>query len=175
MTLRVRREPAALVRGVAVALLTATLSAAAHAAAGGLPSGGGIALLVLLAGTLGVITVIDDRSGDAITLVVVLACGQALGHVVLGCGGHGHAEGAVPSPAMVGAHLAALGLGALLISAGGRFCRLLSTAIRALLAPTLRPVPWVGAVTTTSDQPLLSLLLATSSLSYRGPPAGLPR
>jgi hypothetical protein len=167
-----RAEPAALPRGVAVALLTATLSAAAHAAAGGFPSGGGIALLILLAGTLGAITMVNDRPDGAAALIVVLAAGQILGHVVLACGAHDHTGGGLSSPAMVGAHGAAVLLGAFLISVGGRFCRLLSTAVRALLASTFPPPPLVRAVTTTSDQPLLSLLLVAPS-SYRGPPVGL--
>jgi hypothetical protein len=170
-----RPGPAALLRGASIALLTASLAAAAHAFGGGVPAGGGIALLILLAGTIGAVTAIGNTVNGVVPLVVLLAAGQILGHVVLACGAHEHTEGGLSSPAMIVAHSAAVVLGAFLITAGGRFCQLLSTAVHALVASSLRPIRLLRAVVTTSDQPLLALVLVGSSLSYRGPPVGLAR
>jgi hypothetical protein len=170
-----RGGPAAILRGSSIALLTVSLAVAAHAFAGGVPSGGGIALLILLAGTIGAMAAIKDSAGGATALVLMLTTGQILGHLVLACGAHAHTDHSTLTPAMIVAHGAAVVLGAFLITAGGRFCQLVSTAVRALAAPSLRPVRLLRGLVTTSDQPLLSLVLVGSSLSYRGPPVSLAR
>jgi hypothetical protein len=172
---RRRGGPAAILRGSSIALLTVSLAVAAHAFAGGVPSGGGIALLMLLAGTIGAMTAIKDSAGRPTALVVMLTNGQVLGHLVLACGAHEHTEHSTLTPAMIVAHGAAVVLGAFLITAGGRFCQLVSTAVRSLVPASLRPVRLLRGVVTTSDQPLLSLVLVGSSLSYRGPPVSLAR
>jgi hypothetical protein len=74
---------------------------------------------------------------------------------------------------MVGAHAAAVAAGAVLIAAGDRLCQALSTAVRAITAPSSWPPEPVVVETTTSDQPLQSMLLLVASVSHRGPPVGV--
>jgi hypothetical protein len=169
-----RVGPAALLRGSSIAFLTVSLALAAHAFGGGVPSGGGIALLIVLAATVGMISAIR-HAGDGTAVLATLTGGQIIGHVVLACGAHEHTAHGASTLAMLVAHGAAVLLGAFLITAGGRFCHLVATAVRALVATALRSTRLPRGVATTSDQPLLSLVLVSSSLSYRGPPVGLAR
>jgi hypothetical protein len=174
MRLRMRRpDPAARWRGASAALLTVALSVGAHALADGPPSGAGVALAALLAVTLGAFSASTQRARGATGLIALLAFGQLLGHLVLAAAGHSHgaAEGE-PTPLMIGAHAAAVAAGAVLIAAGDRLCRALSSAVRALTAPSSWPPEDVVVETTTSDQPLQSMLLLAASVSHRGPPVG---
>jgi hypothetical protein len=168
-----RPDPSARWRAASAALLTVALAVGAHALADGPPSGAGVVLAALLAGTLGALSASTQRARGAPGLIALLAVGQILGHLVLAAS---HSHGAVagePTPLMVGAHAAAVAVGALLIAAGDRLCRALSTAVRALTAPSSWPPEAVVVETTTSDQPLQSMLLLAASVSHRGPPVGV--
>jgi hypothetical protein len=167
-----RPDPTAQWRGASAALLTVALSVGAHAFAGGPPSGAGIALVVVLAGALGAVAASAQRTRGAPGLIALLAAGQVLGHLVFAAAGHPHGGAeATPTPLMVGAHAAAVAAGAVLIAAGDRLCRALSTTVRALTAPSSCP-PEPVLIETSSDQPLQSLLLVVASVSHRGPPVG---
>jgi hypothetical protein len=170
-----RPDPAARWRGTSAALLTVALSVGAHGFAAGPPSGAGIALAVVLAGALGAGAASTKRTLGVAGLIALLAAGQVMGHLVLAATGHPHGgAGTLPTPLMAGAHAAAVAAGAVLIAAGERLCRALSTAVRALRAPSSWP-PEPVLIATTSDQPLQSLLPLVASVSHRGPPVGALR
>jgi hypothetical protein len=155
-----------------VALLTVALSIGAHALAGGAPSGAGVALAVVLAGTVGALASSTPRARGIPGLIALLAAGQLLCHLVLAAAGHAHTGGGAPTPVMVGAHAAAVVVGAVLIAAGDRLCRALSTVVRALTVRGLRQ-PHVAVVAAkTADQPLQWMLYLRASISHRGPPVG---
>ncbi|KMO75841.1 hypothetical protein [Mycolicibacterium chubuense] len=162
----------ALLRGGAAALLTTALTLAAHAlGGGGLPSGPAVVQLLLVAGTVGATAAALPRTGDVRLMTLVLAAGQLAGHGILSAASH-HAH-ADPAPlwAMAGAHLAAVLVGAALISAGDRLCRALSRVVRRTLVHLPPPVSSAPAAAVgDADQPLFSALVLVSSLSHRGPP-----
>ncbi|HEY7051448.1 MAG TPA: hypothetical protein VH496_04840 [Mycobacterium sp.] len=156
-----------------MALLTAALSVGAHALAhGGGPSGAGVALVAVVAATIGAQTVTGARHDSAAALAALLSAGQLLNHLALAVSGHSHPG--LPAPAMVAAHGAAVLVGAALIAMGGRLCGALSRVVRALSTASPAQPPTTG-VTTTSDQPLQSLLVLLGSMSHRGPPADAVR
>ncbi|WP_234794362.1 hypothetical protein [Mycolicibacterium flavescens] len=157
--------------------MTATLAVAAHSVGStGIPSGSGVALLAVLAATIGALTTTLPRA-DAKILVTLLAAGQLAGHVLLGVAGHDHSGAAAPPAAvMLVAHVAAVLAGALLIAAGERLCRAVSRAVRAVVRIVSVPVPTtVRVVVPRAEQPLRSALLLAASVSHRGPPVGLAR
>jgi hypothetical protein len=170
-----RPDPAARWRGASAALLTVALSVGAHAFAGGPPSGAGIALAVVLAGALGAVAARTRRARGAPGLIALLAAGQILGHLVLAAAGHPHGPAAGgPTPLMIGIHAAAVAVGAVLIAAGDRLRRALSTAVRAITTRSSWP-PEPVRIETSSDQPLQSMLVLVASVSRRGPPVGALR
>jgi hypothetical protein len=169
-----RPDPAARWRGASAALFTATLAIGAHSLAdGGAPTGAGVALVIVLAATVGALSATVKHAADgAGGLFVLLGGGQVLGHVVLAAVGHSHGAGAMPTPAMACAHAAAVLVGAVLIGAGSRLCRALSAVVRVLAATS--PASAVTAIATLmpSDQPLQWMLQMSASVSHRGPPVG---
>jgi hypothetical protein len=72
------------------------------------------------------------------------------------------------------AHATAVVVGAVLIAAGDRLCRALSTAVRPLTVGSSRPPQPVVIEAKTTDQPLQWMLLLLSSMPHRGPPVGPP-
>ncbi len=165
-------DAAARWRGASAALLTAALAVGAHAAAdGAAPPGAGVALMIVLAATVGAFTASTPRARSGPGLFAVLSAGQLVGHVVLAVAGpHTHDAHRPPSPAMVAAHAAAVVVGAVLIAAGSRLCRALSTVTRVPAVPPSPPRRPAGVAGKTSDQPLQWMLLLAASVSHRGPP-----
>lgn len=160
-------------RGAWTALLTTALAVGAHSVADGPPSGPGVALVVVVAGTLGAVSASTRQWRGAPALIAVLTAGQFLGHLVLAASGHAHTAGGAPTPVMVGAHAGAVVCGAVLIAVGDRLYRALSNTVRTLTAsPSLSAEPCV-IEGPTSDQPLQSMLRLAASLSRRGPPVGV--
>jgi hypothetical protein len=164
-------------RGIAAGLLTAALGLAAHGAASGLmPSGAGAALLCVLAATVGALAATADRASDARVLLALLTSGQLIAHVTLAITGHHHGSLGAPSAAMLGAHLIALIVGAVLIAAGDRLCRAICAAVRDVARRQPCPILSAAAVpTVAADQPLRSALLLAASVSHRGPPVSPSR
>lgn len=161
---------AARLRGMGAASVTATLAVAAHAAAGGgLPSGGAVAELVVLAIAIGAVA-FTMRANNC-TLLGLLAAGQLLGHLLLGAVGHSHSQAGAPASAMLAAHAAAVAVGALLITVGEHLCAAVSRAIR-VTAAKASELPSVATTVAkrTADQPLFSELVLAASMSHRGPP-----
>ena len=153
--------------------MTAALSVAAHAAAGGgLPSGAATILLALLAITVGVLVASIRDAADVTILAGLLAVGQLLGHVVLGAGGHEHAAAGAPWGLMLAAHVAAVTIAATLIAAGGHLCAAMSRVLRVASAPMPGPVTVLPRRIVGADQPLRSALQLAASMSHRGPPVG---
>jgi hypothetical protein len=136
------------------------------------PAGAVIAQLAVLAATVGALAATIARAADARVLLGLLAAGQLCGHVMLSAVGHSHAV-TTPPPAwaMLAAHVAAVGVGALLIAASDRLCRAVSRAVRAAvrIVPAPVAVALVAAIGD-ADQPLRSALLLAASVSHRGPP-----
>jgi len=160
-------------RGAATALLTAALSIGAHVLAGGSTSGAGVSLVLVVAGTLGAVAAGAHRARRTPGLIGLLAAGQLLCHLVLAAAGHSHAAGGGLSPLMLGTHAVAVIAGALLIAAGDRLWRALSTTVRTLTALSSSPPEPLAIRARMSDQPLQSMLRLAASVSRRGPPVGV--
>jgi hypothetical protein len=166
-------SPAIPLRGLAAGSLTVALATTAHAAAGGgTPSGASAAQLVLLAVAIGALSATISCADRFRVQLVLLAAGQALGHLLLGTVGHHHADAAGPSAlTMVAAHVVAVACGAALIASAGYLCTAISRAVRTAVAPTPFPVTTAPRVVLgDADQPLRSALLLAASMSHRGPP-----
>ena len=166
-------NPAARLRGTAAGLLTAALAVAAHAVGSGAPpTGAVVAQLAVLAATVGALAATVARAADTRVLLGLLAAGQLCGHVMLSAVGHSHvATTAPPAAVMLAAHVIAVGVGALLISASDRLCRAVSRTVRAAVRVVAAPVAVAPVlVLGESDQPLHSARLLATSVSHRGPP-----
>ncbi len=165
-------SPAALLRGGAAGALTAALTVAAHAVAGGaVPPGAAAVLLALLSAGVGAVAGSAERI-DPRALIGLLGAGQLVGHLTLAAAGHSHADSL--HPAMLAAHLLALVVGALLIAAAERLCGALAIVARTCTRP--QPSPAVAPqrrALPRAYQPLQSRLLIAVSISHRGPPAAL--
>lgn len=160
-------------RGWAAGAFTAVLSVAAHASAGGaVPSGAAATQLAILAITIGALAASVRSAAGFRTLVALLATGQLVAHLVLTMAGHVHGQvGAVTTAAMLGAHAAAVALGAVLIASGVYLWAVLSHVRRGMSVSPHVPVPAQAApVGSGADQPLRSALLLAVSVSHRGPP-----
>jgi hypothetical protein len=163
-------------RGTAAGLLTAALAVAAHGAAdGSAPSGTAIALLAVLAATVGGLATTVSRAADVRVLIGLLATGQAVGHLMLTVAGHSHGAAAAPATAMLVAHALAVVSGAVLIAAGDRLCRTISRVVEVAVRAVVPPVPAKPFVVADVDHPLRSALLLAASVSHRGPPVSLAR
>ena len=170
MILTAGSDSAARWRGAWTALTTAALAIAAHAQGDAPLSGAGVTLVILIAGTVGAMSASTQVWRGAPGLTALLATGQLLGHLVLATSGHSHTGR--PAPEMVIAHAAAVLVGAVLIAAGDRLCRTMSSTVRALTAAPSVPAEPLVVEVSTSDQPLPSMLRLVVSLSRRGPPVG---
>jgi hypothetical protein len=159
-------------RGIAAGLLTAALATGAHGAAdGAAPSSTAVALLAVLAATVGGLAATVSRAADVRVLIGLLATGQVLGHVMLAAAGHSHgAASAAPASAMLIAHAVAVIVGALLIAAGDRLCRAVCRVVEVAARTVAPPVPACAFVVADADHPLRSMLLLAVSVSHRGPP-----
>jgi hypothetical protein len=174
----VSAEPitAARLRGIAAGLLTATLAVAAHGAAdSAAPSGTAVALLAVLAATVGGLTTTMSRAADVRVLAGLLATGQLVGHVMLAAAGHSHGAAAAPASAMLIAHALATIAGAFLIAAGERLCRSLSRVVEVAVRAVVPPVAAKSFVVAEAVHPLRSVLLLAASVSHRGPPVSPAR
>lgn len=162
---------AARLRGTAAGLLTAALAVAAHGAAdNAAPSGAAVALLAVLAATIGGLATTVSRTADVRVLLCLLATGQLVGHLMLTAARHSHGEPTSPAPAMLAAHASAVVVGAILIAAGDRLCCAVSRVLKVASRAVVAPIPAKQVVVIGGDQPLRSALLLAASVSHRGPP-----
>lgn len=163
-------------RGGAVAALTVLLATAAHgAAAGAVPAGGAIGLLMVLAAGLGAMVTASPRARGPVPLIGLLAAGQLAGHLVLGAGtAHQHPghPGAMSGALMFGGHVAAVLAGGILVAAAERFAAALSRVVRNCSPNPFHRIEIPGTtVLPAAEHPLLRSLLVAASISHRGPPA----
>jgi hypothetical protein len=170
-------DPAARWRGASAASLTAALAVAAHGVAdGGPPPGAGVALLAVLAGTVGAAAATSRRAPGGATLFAILGSGQAVGHLVLAAAAHHHAcASGPPAGPMIAAHALAVLAGAGLIAAADRLIRALSTAVRGVEGTRHPLAVAASSAVVVGDQPAQSMLLLAASVSHRGPPVSLYR
>ncbi len=181
---------ARVVRSAAVGALGAALAASAHAAAGGGPPTVGALALAAVAVGAGAYVVAGGPLGTARLLALLLAA-QALLHAVFeltapAATGHAHHGGDAANaltPAgeatMVGAHLAATLVLALLLARGEAWlfgAGRLAVGLVRRLATVARPAP-VCPATRDGRRPVLAIVRAQPSLrplagaaSRRGPP-----
>lgn len=171
--------PTRVARGLLLAVTSASLSVAAHGAAGGslaefLPA---LPLVLLIAGAA---TALADRCRSPLAILVALGAAQVAQHEFLDLMHHHHAQtsGIGFDPVqMTAAHaLAALGTGLVLVKADAALIALVD-AVSRLLPRTLTPGPVELAPRVTARRPapgpLLIELLLRSVNGRRGPPVVL--
>ncbi|AQA02923.1 hypothetical protein BVC93_11315 [Mycobacterium sp. MS1601] len=151
------------------AAFTAALAVAAHAlAGGGWPTGGAVALLAVLAVATGLVA---GASADR-HLAVILALGQATGHLALAAVGHVHHTATAPWQLMLFSHAVAVTVGAALMILAQQLGRVLSRAIRRCTTAVQVPADAPHILQLRVDhQPLQHVRLLAASLTHRGPPA----
>lgn len=167
-----RTARAALVAG-ALALLTL----AGHTAGGGRVDLLGLALVSLLSVGLAVATTAGRPSMPR--LLVVLLAGQALLHLVLtfAAAHAAHGAGHPSTAAMIGGHVLAAGVAALLVShADGLIARWIAF-VSAVIGPRVRPALEPTGAASSSIAPAPHSLSHLNALLHqvvrRGPPAGM--
>lgn len=159
------RRLVAHLRGGFVGGTSGAVSIAAHAAGGGATPGQSSAVLLLLAA----VAIGAVAAGTRLPVIAVLAAGQILGHIALAPEfEHMHA----PSPAMVAAHLAAVGVAALLITGAERGCSIALAALHRLVPRAYNAPPVRSHVTPcVAHRPRSRrVLLPAAGLGTRGPP-----
>jgi len=167
---------AARLRGIAAGLLTAALAVPAHGAADhAVPAGTAVALLAVLAATVGALTTSMPLASDTRVLLGLLGTGQLVGHVMLTVAGHTHSTAAAPDSAMLTTHALAVLTGAVLIATGDRLCRAVSRVLEVAVRAVVPPVHTKPFVIACADHPQRSALLLAASVSHRGPPVSLAR
>ncbi|MGC0366834.1 hypothetical protein ABH922_004818 [Rhodococcus sp. 27YEA15] len=163
--------PTAPLRGTAVGAASAALSVAAHGMGGGaVPQVSSLTLLIAVCAAVGaVVATLPGLARGPLALVGALAAGQLSAHTAMTLTVHSHS--ASPGLAMLGAHIGATFVCALLVLAAERLFHVLGRALRAVLVPPTLPV--VGtrrhAISTgIHRRPIDEYLRA--AISRRGPP-----
>ncbi|SDU55512.1 hypothetical protein [Gordonia westfalica] len=158
----------------AVAATTSgSLSIAAHSlAGGGLPTTSHIVLLVAISAGLGwacgAAAGTRGRPAGIVSVGAALTVAQLLGHLAMHSGGHHASTPLLPGPTMIGFHVAALLISAVLLVGARECARRIGSRI---LASTTRPLIAVGDVLVVAGavDPLRPLYGRTSTWT-RGPP-----
>lgn len=158
-------------RGAFVGAASGALSIAAHGVGGGdmMPNESALVLLVVVSAALGAAVSI---LGSRLPLVAVLALGQLLGHTILAIASEHH-HGSSLTPSMLGAHLGATLVCAVLIRGAvlgyGHALSVLRRIVPVLVA--VLPIPDAQRPQCTDYRPDVVLrLLVSSGLGTRGPP-----
>ncbi|RJO79802.1 hypothetical protein D5S18_00525 [Nocardia panacis] len=169
-----RSGAVARLRGATAGTTSGAISVAAHgwAAGGAAPSGTTLMLLVAGAAVIGAL-VAGALGETVIGLVTALAGGQVLGHITMGwSSGHMHHGDMQISPAMVGAHLVAAVIAAVLIRGAEGAYRFGCAVLSRVLPRKYCPPAIIGPATLRlahRDRVILRLL-AVNGLRSRGPP-----
>ncbi|AHD22231.1 hypothetical protein NXT08_13005 [Rhodococcus pyridinivorans] len=151
------------VLGTTAGIATAVLAVAAHGAAGGgVPTGPVAVLLVAVAAIVGIL----GAHQPSLSPLVLLAGGQAATHVALTVLVPGHEHLSV---SMLGAHMLAVAVCAVLLTAAAHVYAACGTALRVVLLRGPRvAAPAVLAPTSSTDR--LVWGRAPPAISRRGPP-----
>lgn len=163
-------------RGAFVGGTSGAVSVAAHALGGGsmAPSESAVVLLILACASVGaVVTSIDTRRSPALLLALMLAAGQAIGHATLTIASD-HQHGLLLSLPMLAAHIAAVGVCAVLIRGAEHGYVVAASTVAAIVAVLLRPwapEPSPFTARTRYRAKVVLRQLLTSGLGTRGPPA----
>ncbi|MGK8557110.1 hypothetical protein [Nocardia gipuzkoensis] len=165
------------VRGAFVGSAAGAVSIAAHALGGGAMSPGAapIAVLILACAAVGVLVGARPHHRGLGEITAMLAIGQTVAHLALTLSA-GHQHDASTSSVMLGAHLAAIPIGALLIHAAERAAlRAASDIQHTVRILTVGPTTPAGFRAPVIDRALAGprRLLLGSGSGLRGPP--LPR
>ncbi|MDM7491302.1 hypothetical protein QT969_23745 [Rhodococcus sp. CSLK01-03] len=160
-------------RGAFVGSTSAAVSVAAHGLAGGeIPPQASVVLMVAACAAFGAALSAVRSPRPLTALVLALTAGQAIGHTVLTLTAE-HAHGLGLSPAMLGAHAAALVVSAALIRAAEQGCVAALGVLRHIVAAilTLPPAHAPLWVATPSHRARLVLrVLVSAQAGTRGPP-----
>ncbi|MBL1073760.1 hypothetical protein JK358_05080 [Nocardia sp. 2] len=162
-------------RGAAVGAASGAVAVAAHGLGGGnpAPEGPALALLFAACGLIGVLVASIRPRYGLVSVMGMLAAGQAIGHAALSLSpGHHHHT---TSTAMLVAHAVAVPVGALLIRAAEAGMRRAVTSVRRfVLALGLEPLPAVRSARTTGtdDRATLHRVRLSAGIARRGPPFG---
>lgn len=155
-------------RAVFVCGISATLSVAAHAVAGGAVPHQDV--LVFLAGLAVASGMLAAETRLPVPLLLVL--GQVAGHLVLGLhDGHLH----TPTPEMLVAHAAAVAVAALLVHGAEKGCEVALAALCRILPELFRALPVAAAESTRiTHRPHVGPGIGhVGGVGSRGPPAVL--
>lgn len=167
-------SPAASLRGGAVGALTVALAVAAHGmAGGGFPAGSAWVFLAIVGLGTAAITTIPHSRVQLVAAFGGLFLGQMASHTALVVGNphemmHGHSI--LPSPTMLGFHVAASAVSAALVCIAERLYGPITSIVRAVLDPPL-PLPRRASRQSydarRAPSPLHFFMM---SISRRGPP-----
>lgn len=158
-------------RGSAVGVAAAALATAAHGIGGGeLPQTSSLTLLLAACSAVGVIAAtVPGFARGTLPLIAALGFGQLAAHTAMTLSVHPHFT--APGPAMLGAHILATIVCALLILAAEHLFRVVTHVVHVVLTSPAAPVPIrVHRFTTTHHHGPVDALLR-ASISRRGPPA----
>ncbi|WP_068154769.1 hypothetical protein [Rhodococcus phenolicus] len=166
------------VRGGFVGAVSGAVSIAAHGmAGGGSPPGTGVVLLIAACVAIGAIVAsVPAAAHRRRALVAALAAGQFVGHLTLTLVSEqisGHTHPLAPSAPMLVAHVAAVGVSAVLVRGAERGCRAAIAAVTRIVLAVLSLPPaeaplWIS--TPVHRATLSPWLLAGATAGVRGPP-----
>ncbi|PRC43894.1 hypothetical protein C6A85_000000103000 [Mycobacterium sp. ITM-2017-0098] len=161
-------------RGALVGASSATMTAGAHASAGGgLPGGSALVAVLLLCATIGAMVGavrVEGRAARWCATAAGLGVAQFLGHLVLATAGHHGGFELMPGPSMMAAHaVAAVVLGAAISAAEYLYvvCSSVLCWLRLFAVRMARPMGRIRRRTT--DVVVLRPVL-TTGLGMRAPP-----
>ncbi|MFD0000616.1 hypothetical protein [Nocardia sp. NPDC127526] len=160
-------------RGAGVGAASGAVAIFAHALGGGTttPDGSSMALLVAACALIGVVVGSVRPRGGVAALMGMLTVGQAIGHVALSVSPTHHHHSV--TPLMLAAHLVAIPVGAMLISAAEAGVRRAITSLRRfIVALGLAPVPpeRPGRAFAADERAMARRLLVSPGIGRRGPP-----
>ncbi len=167
------RGSASRMRAGAVAAVTVTMAVAAHSGSGGpAPDATSVLLLLGLSAVLATAArSVPGLSTGATGLVVLLTAGQLVAHLMLSVSAHHH-HGVMGS-AMLGAHVVAVGVCALLVALAERIGPRCVAALGRVLPRLLCPTPTSGVLpwfVLGGDVPTQRSAVIAVSVGRRGPP-----
>ncbi|MFI5780857.1 hypothetical protein [Nocardia sp. NPDC051570] len=169
--MRSSADSAARLRGASVGAASGAVSIAAHGFGGGPVAVGSASLTLLMAACALIGVVVATGRGGLGLLVISLAGGQVIGHAALAVSGP-HRHGSAMSPAMLGAHLVAIAVGALVIRGAEVALGRVSARMRRIVVALVRwfTVERRGRIVCVSAVRVVVQRVHCVGLRWRGPP-----